>query len=129
MESARIAAIPLFADLADTDIALIAAAAREIEVDDGQILAAEGDLGYALFAIESGTAEVSVDGERRGTLGPGDVFGEIAVVAAAHRTATVVARTPMSLLALFEPDFQEIRARVPEFDRLVRRLGSERLGG
>jgi CRP-like cAMP-binding protein len=119
VENSRIAAIPIFADLTDADIALIAAAAREVEVDEGKALAVEGELGHAMFAIETGAAEVSVDGERRGTLGPGDVFGEIALVASAHRTASVVATSPMRLIALFKRDVWALEQRSPEAaDRL-----------
>ena len=66
--------------------------------------ATEGEFGHALFAIESGTAEVSADGETRATLGPGDVFGEIAVMASGRRTASVVATSPMRLVAFFKRD-------------------------
>ena len=68
--------------LDDVDLAAIASAASEVEAAEGQSLAAEGDFGHALYAIESGTADVT---RRRHaswrTLGPGDVFGEIAVLA------------------------------------------------
>ena len=62
------------------------------------------------------------------TLGPGDTFGEIALLLTGQRTATVVARSPMQLFSLSDQDFQRIRARVPELERLLRRLGVERAG-
>ena len=86
------------------EITGIAASAREVDVEAGQALATEGEFGHALFAIESGTAEVSADGETRATLGPGDVFGEIAVMASGRRTASVVATSPMRLVAFFKRD-------------------------
>ena len=104
METSRLAGIPLFADLEDADLMLIAASAREVDVEAGQALATEGEFGHALFAIESGTAEVSADGETRATVGPGDVFGEIAVMASGRRTASVVATSPMRLVAFFKRD-------------------------
>ena len=91
MEPSRLAAIPLFAGLDDADLAAVAAAAVEVEAAEGETLTMQGDLGHALFAIESGTAEVHANGERLATLGPGDIFGEMAVVSAGIRTATVVA--------------------------------------
>ena len=60
-------------------------------------------------------------------LGPGDTFGEIALLVTGRRTASVVARTEMRLLSLFDQDFQRIRPRVPELERALRRLGGERL--
>jgi CRP-like cAMP-binding protein len=60
------------------------------------------------------------------SLGPGDAFGEIALMLTGQRTATVVARTPMRLLSLSGQDFDRIRARVPELEGSLRRLGLER---
>jgi CRP-like cAMP-binding protein len=57
-ETSRLAAIPLFADLDDADLAAIAAAAVDVEAAAGETLATQGDLGHAMFAIESGTVEV-----------------------------------------------------------------------
>jgi CRP-like cAMP-binding protein len=59
-------------------------------------------------------------------LAPGDVVGEIAVLLTGQRTSTVVARTPMRLLSLSGQDFELIRARIPQLERSLRRLGLER---
>ena len=113
METSRLTAIPLFAGLEDADLTAIAAAASELEADAGQALATQGDFGHALFAIESGTAEVSADGEKLATLGPGDVFGELAVIATGRRMASVFATSPMRLIALFKRDVWELEQRSP----------------
>jgi CRP/FNR family cyclic AMP-dependent transcriptional regulator len=126
METSRLGAIPLFADLNEADLALIAAAAREVEVDTGQTLVTQGQFGHALFAIESGTAKVSVGGDKRGTLGPGDVFGEIAVMAAGHRTASVVATSPMRLIALFKRDVWALEQQSPQAAERLWALALER---
>ena len=80
MDSSRIAAIPFFADLPEDELAAVAAVASEAQVPSGKALAAEGRIGHSLFAIESGTADVVKAGETVGTVGPGDVVGEIAVL-------------------------------------------------
>jgi CRP-like cAMP-binding protein len=126
VDAARLAAIPLFADLSDGDRASIAHSAYEVEATEGEALATEGDFGYALFAIESGTANVTADGARLRTLGPGDVFGEIALLASGRRTASVVATSPMKLIALFKRDVWALEKRAPEAAGRLRALVAER---
>src|SRR4051794_25481083 len=104
METSRLTSIPLFADLAEHDLALVASVVQESDAEEGQTLVSEGDFGYALYAIESGTATVSMIGVELAQLGPGDVFGEMAVIASGRRTATVVATSPMKLISLFNRD-------------------------
>ena len=126
MDATRLAAIPLFADLSDADRAAIAESAYEVEATEGQTLATEGDFGYALYAIESGTADVSADGAHLRTLGPGDVFGEIALIASGRRTASVVATSPMKLIALFKRDVWALEQKAPEAATRLRELVASR---
>jgi len=129
VEQSRITAFAPFAELPAAELAELAAAMSEVEVDAGAPIVTHGDFGYVLYAIEAGEAEVRVDGAGTPrTLGPGELFGEIALLVTGRRTATVVARTPMRLLSLFDSDFQRVRARVPELERSLRRVGGERLG-
>src|SRR4051794_15728159 len=94
----RVRRISLFAGLDDADLAAVAALADELEVDAGAVLTAEGDFGHAFFAIEEGIADVCCGDERVSGLASGDVFGEIALLSAGRRTASVVAVTPMRLI-------------------------------
>jgi CRP-like cAMP-binding protein len=126
METARLAAIPLFSGLDDEDLAAIASAASEVEGTKGQNLATEGDFGHALYAVESGTADVIADGKKVATLGPGDVFGEIAVLASGRRTASVVATSPMRLIALFKPQVWALERQAPVAAERLRSLMAER---
>ncbi|HET7854853.1 MAG TPA: cyclic nucleotide-binding domain-containing protein [Gaiellaceae bacterium] len=98
---------------------------REVEVDAGAKIVTLDDFGTAIYFIEQGEAEVLSDGGEA-TLGPGDTLGEISLLLTGERTASVVARTPMRLLSLSGQDFERIRARVPELERSLRRLGVER---
>jgi CRP-like cAMP-binding protein len=128
VEESRIRAFTVFTDLPDDELALLAAAMGAVEVEAGAEIVTHGDFGYVLYSIEEGEADVSVDGaEASQTLGPGDTFGEIALLVTGRRTATVVARTPMRLLSLFEQDFQRLRSQAPELERALRRLGGARL--
>ncbi len=128
VETTRIAAFEPFADLPAAELEELASVMREVAVDAGAPIVTHGDFGYVLYAIEAGQAEVRLDdGETRRVLGPGDTFGEIALLVTGRRTATVFARTPMRLLSLFDKDFQRLRSRAPEVERSLRRLGGERL--
>ncbi len=126
MELSRLSAIPLFAGLEDDDLAPIAAAASEVAAAQGDTLATEGDFGYALYAIESGTADVSADGDHLRSLGPGDVFGEIAIISSGRRTASVKATSPMQLIVLFKRDVWALEERSPEAVGRLRALIADR---
>jgi CPA1 family monovalent cation:H+ antiporter len=127
VDSARLEAFSLFFELAEDELAAIASVATETTVEAGKSLASEGDFGHALYAIERGTAEVSRGGDVVRTLGSGDVFGEVAVLASGRRTATVVATTPMSLIAIFKRDVWALEQRSPEAAERLRTLVANRL--
>jgi CRP-like cAMP-binding protein len=129
MDKSRIAALRVFADLPAAELDELAAAMREVDVEAGAKVVTLEDYGTAIYVIEEGEADVLIEGgEAAQVLGPGDAFGEIGLVLTGERTATVVARTPMRLLSLTGQDFERIRARVPELERSLRRLGLERAG-
>jgi CRP-like cAMP-binding protein len=127
MDSSRLAAIPLFASLEADHLDAVAAVASLVGAETGQALATQGDFGHALYAIETGTAAVERDGETVRTLGPGDVFGEVAVLTAGRRTATVVATSPMQLIALFKRDVWALERLSPAASERLRRLIADRL--
>jgi CRP-like cAMP-binding protein len=123
----RIAAIPLFAALDPSELAAVAAVAGELEVESAATLASEGDFGHAFFAVESGTADVLSEGSVVAGLGPGDVFGEIALLRAGRRTASVVATSHMRLLTLFKTDLWRIEQDLPDVAASLRATVAERL--
>jgi len=129
VDTSRIAAFSVFADLPATELDELAGAMSEVEVEAGANVLMLDDYGTAIYFIEQGEAAVLTDGgEEAKALGPGDTFGEIALLLTGQRTATVAARTPMRLISLSGQDFERIRARVPELERSLRRLGLERAG-
>ncbi len=127
MDPSRLAEIPLFAGLQSAQLAEIADLAVEVEAGEGETITTQGDLGHALFAIESGTVEVNANGERLATLGPGDVFGEVAVMAAGIRMASVVALSPVRLIALFKRDVWALERRSPQTYAHLRDLLNKRV--
>lgn len=128
IETARIASAPLFADLPAAELEALAGAMGEAEVDAGVEVVTADESGSTVYLIEAGEAEVIGAGVPSPVvLGPGDPFGEMGLLlTAGRRTATVVARTPMKLLALSEPDFKRIQGQIPEFESALRSLGLER---
>jgi len=126
VETSQLVAIPLFADLEPADLDVLAGVAQETEATIGETLISEGDPGHALFAIESGTAKVTLIGVHLRELGPGDVFGEIAFVTTRRRTATVVATSPMRLITVSSDDAQALEETAPELMRRLRSLIGDR---
>jgi CRP-like cAMP-binding protein len=124
-----VAAFPVFADLPAAELDELAAAMGEVDIEAGAKVITLDDYGTAIYFIEQGEADIlNEGGEATQALGPGDSFGEIALLLTGQRTATVVARTPMRLLSLSGQDFERIRARVPKLEHSLRRLGLERAG-
>ncbi len=108
MDPERLEAIPVFASLDDEALRGVATFATETSVSAGKELVREGDYAYELMVIEEGEAEVVRGGEPVATLGPGDFFGEIAVLERTLRTATVVALTSMRLVTLSHWDLKRV---------------------
>jgi CRP-like cAMP-binding protein len=127
MDPERLKDLPLFAELDDAERAEVAASARELTVEAGTTLATEGENAYELFVIESGEAEVSKRGEVIRSLGPGDAFGEIGLLATGTRTASIEAKTPMKLVAIFSREFKQIEARMPAIAEELRASMRERV--
>src|SRR3954468_602582 len=100
----------------------------ELKVDEGRHLAEQGDYAYELFAIEDGKAEVIRDGDKIADLGAGDFFGEMGGLETGHRTATVVASTPMRLLTLSHWDVKRMERQAPEVIGKLRQVIDERRG-
>jgi len=129
MDAKQLEGIPLFADLDKRQRARVAQAADDIDVPAGKQLAIEGRLAYEFFVIVDGTAHVEVHGEPKGTLGPGDFFGEIGVLESEHRRmATVTADTPMKLLVMTAHEFRAIMPDLSGVSSRVRAAMAERTG-
>ncbi len=100
--------VPLFADLDDRELKSLAASLRDRTFSAGQQVTVEGESGVGFFVIESGEAKVEVDGREVRTLGPGDYFGEIALIASAPRSATITAVTDLKCHGLTPWDFKPL---------------------
>ena len=127
MNPERLAGLPLFADLHDSERAELAACTREVAIAAGTTVAAQGDNAYEFFVIEDGEAEVRRDGKAIASVRQGDVVGEIGLLVTGTRTASIVATTPMTLVAMFSRDFKEIEDRMPAIAKSLRATMRERV--
>jgi CRP/FNR family cyclic AMP-dependent transcriptional regulator len=118
MDKARLKAIPLFANLDDHDLQVIATFADETSVSEGDVLVREGDFSYELMAIEEGTAEVRRGSDVVATLGPGDFFGEVGVLQNEMRNATIVATSAMRLIMLTTWEVKRMRNMPGVMDKI-----------
>jgi CRP-like cAMP-binding protein len=100
--------VPLFADLERRDLQQIAQSLKERTFAAGDTIATEGEGAVGFFIIQDGRASVTVGGEQRGSLGPGDYFGEIALIAGSDRTATVKADTELRCLGMTFWEFRPL---------------------
>ena len=109
----RLANVPLFRACSKQDLRHIARLADPDEVKEGEVLVQEGKQGHELYVILSGQAGVRRKGRNVATLGPGDYFGELAVLHPAPRTATVTAKTPMEVLIVTSRELSVLLEDVP----------------
>ena len=109
----QLSKVPLFSDCSQRDLQTIARVVREIPHRAGTIIAREGEPGVGLFIILDGTADVSIGGRKKASLGAGDFFGEIALLDGGPRTATVTAKTDLNLLGLTEWVFRGLMSEHP----------------
>jgi CRP/FNR family cyclic AMP-dependent transcriptional regulator len=114
---ALIARVDLFGDLPRSRLKRLAAASREVSHPEGKAVSTEGRGAHAFHYILEGEATVTRDGRVLRTLGPGDYFGEISMIDGRPRSATVVASSPLQVLAIPHQDFEQIIDEDPGFAR------------
>ncbi len=113
MDASRLQGIRLFSGLSKKELEQLAQWTDEISIREGQELATEGRFAHEFFVIEDGSAEVLQGDRRIAELGPGDFFGEIALLETERRTATVRATTPMEVIVMFAREFKRMERELP----------------
>jgi diguanylate cyclase (GGDEF)-like protein len=116
-----LARIPLFAGLSRRQVAQLAKMAEELDAPPGKVLCREGRSAREFFVIVEGEAEATKGGESVRRLGPGDVFGEVAVIEHLPRALTLTAVTPLRFVALSSQWFWGVIGGSPEVERRVLR--------
>ena len=129
VDADRILAQPLFASLSRRDAEEFAPFCEVRHIEPGRPVFTQGGLAVAFFVIESGEAEAVEDGEPRRRMGPGDWFGEIAIVEQSTRTATVSATSPLTVIAMTAFEFRRLEAEHPDIAGTITQKMQERLQG
>src|SRR3954451_14350668 len=109
-----LAHVPLFASLDDAERREMASIFSVQTAEAGSRLIGEGAPGYSFFVLAEGTAVVSSQGATIGDLGPGDFFGEIAILAGGRRTASVTAGSHVRLLVLSAAALRHLQEAHPD---------------
>jgi hypothetical protein len=128
VDTSRIAAFSVLADLPAAEVDELAAAMREVEVEAGAKVVTLDDYGTAIYFIEHRERPMSSPtvARRRRLSAPATRSARLHSSLRNSGPATVVARTPMRLLSLSGQDFERIRSRALELERSLRRIGLER---
>lgn len=106
--------IPLFSGFDKRRLERLGMLADEVDVAAGKVLMRQGETGTDMMVLVRGRVAVERDGEQVNSLGPGDFFGEIALVDGGPRTATVTAAEPSTLLVITHRDFHSMMEEFPE---------------
>lgn len=117
----------LFSGCSRKELGLIARASDEVHVPAGRILCDEGRVGQQFFLIIDGKAVVKRKGRKVATLGPGQYFGELALLDRMPRSASVASDTEMDLLVLGQREFNGVMEEIPSMARKLLSAMSVRL--
>jgi CRP-like cAMP-binding protein len=123
----RLAAVPLFADLDRHELDAVSGLGTDVTVEEGRELVHQDDPAAEAFLILEGTASCRRDGEEIATFGPGDFFGEMALLVHGHRTATVVSTSTLSVRAFHRSEFEVLLDQHPKVAAKILRVTALRL--
>jgi CRP/FNR family transcriptional regulator, cyclic AMP receptor protein len=113
MLQAQLKGVPFFSGLSKRELDAVAREVDELDFPAGRELIRQGEFGHEFFVIVEGTAEVLQDGAAIAEMGPGDFFGELALLDEERRTATVRATSPMRVLVMTRQSFRALDRAVP----------------
>jgi len=119
--------VPLFARCSRAELKEIAMLADEIDLHEGKEMTREGEPGREFFVLLEGTADVRKKSRKVNALGPGDFFGEIALVSREPRTATVIATSPVRALVITDRSFRRLLEDSPQVQTKVMEAMAQRL--
>ena len=121
--------VPLFTGMSDDEHGILAEWFEVSDANAGTALVSEGAEGHSFYVLLDGAAEVTVGGEAVATYGPGDYFGEMAILGGGRRNATVTVTAPSRLLSMFGSEFRTLQHVQPDvaaqLEETMRRRSAE----
>ena len=121
--------IDRFSSLSDAEVAKIAKVGTYVTVPADWALMGEGTSADKAYLLISGEVSVRKDGKEIATLGPGDIFGEMGIVAHRLRTATVISTSRLECLHFTRDQVEKLEKEIPAFKEALEAAASERAGG
>src|SRR4051812_15724542 len=123
----RLGKMELFEGFSSAELNRVAELVEEVDAEAGAVLTEQGKPGTEAYIVVSGEAAFEMAGERKGTIGPGEPIGEMALIDNRPRIGTVRAVTPMKLLALDAAAFRKMLDEMPKANRAIMSKLSDRL--
>lgn len=109
--------VPLLSECSKRELREIAGLGARISIDKGRVLTTQGKPGWEFFMVVDGKAKCEIDGKTVAHFGPGDFFGEMAMLDHGPRHATVTAEGPMDVLVLDGREFRTLLDASPTITR------------
>lgn len=128
MQVDQLRSLSLFEGLPDNDVAEIAAQFTECEIVAGSSLAKQDDFAYKFFVVLDGEVDVHRDFKHIAEMGPGDFFGEVALVTGEKRNARVTAKTRCRLACMMSWDFKAMTQQYPTVAARIEAIAEQRNG-
>jgi CRP-like cAMP-binding protein len=126
MDAHELEVVPLFAGLTKKERQQVAQHADVVDLPKGYHLVDEGAFAHEFFVLLDGNVEVTQDGKHLADLGPGDFFGEVALVEHDRRTASVMASTPITAIVMHQRDFDMMQRELPHVAEKIHAAVHER---
>jgi CRP-like cAMP-binding protein len=123
----RLATVELFDGFSKAELARVAELVDEVDAEAGAVLVEQGKPGTEAYIVIEGKAVFEMAGERKGSIGPGEPIGEMALIDNRPRVGTVRAETPMKLLSLDAAAFRKMLDEMPKANRAIMAKLTERI--
>lgn len=122
-----LADLEMFRFLEGDELDAIVAKSELVDYPEGTVVALEGEQGLVMFVIVDGKVEVTRENRRIAQLGPGDIFGEVALFTGELRKASVKAVTPLTVVTIHKVGFENILKRNTMFISKIEKMVEDRL--